>query len=170
MRHMCKRTTLHIMTNDDKIKDSEQFVARHYREGVFSKRAAWQRLGIPAMHRWNITRGIAAAAILGVITASACLYLFDRPQSEPQEAKSIEIEMPTESVPAALSAADTPQTLEFDNAPLSEVVDKIETTYKVKIENVPTDDYRLTLRYTGTAKELVETINELLNINLVISE
>lgn len=51
--------------------------------------------------------------------------------------------------------------IEFKDAALKDVVNKIEEVYQVKIENIPESDVRLTLSYEGTAEELIEVINEI---------
>ena len=58
--------------------------------------------------------------------------------------------------------------LEFTDAPVSRVVQKIENVYGVRLSNLPPDDPRLTLSYTGTAADLVETINTMLGCDIRI--
>lgn len=60
--------------------------------------------------------------------------------------------------------------IDFTDAPLGDVVKDIERIYGVKISNIPTETYSLTLHYEGDASELVTIINELLNINLQIED
>jgi hypothetical protein len=65
---------------------------------------------------------------------------------------------------------DVAQRITFDDAPLSEVIIKIQETYNVTITNIPTEEHRLTLSYEGTADELIETINDLLGTEMKIQE
>lgn len=60
--------------------------------------------------------------------------------------------------------------LEFNDAPLSEVVDGVENAYGVTLTNVPEDDLRLTLSYEGTAQDFIETVNELLGTEIRIEK
>ena len=69
------------------------------------------------------------------------------------------------------TGVDVSRKIEFTDAPLADVVKEIERVYEVHVVNVPEmGDYRLTLSYEGTAKDLVETINELLGTSLGIGE
>ena len=52
------------------------------------------------------------------------------------------------------------------------VVDRIREVYGVEVVNLPdnADNYRLSLHYEGNPMELVETINDILDINMTIKE
>jgi hypothetical protein len=75
----------------------------------------------------------------------------------------------TTSTPAS-AQADRVIVIEFTDAPLTDVVARIEAEYGVKVENVSAETYKLTLRYEGNAADLIDTINELLNTNLTIAD
>lgn len=156
------------MTNKNKYEESEQFVARHYKPGAFSSASAWRRMGLSG-HSFRIGRwrAVAAASVLAVLTVSACIYFTKTAINEPKVAA------PTQTVqqPKHTSAATAEvKVIEFDDAPLADVVAKIEETYGVKIGNIPSEDYRLTLRYEGTAADLIATINDILDTNLTIAQ
>lgn len=164
-----------MMENDKKQSTQQQesleFVTRHYRAGAFSAEDGLERLsaehGIESKERqWWRGRGIAAAAVVGaVLVASAAIYTFIA-KAPANDGKDVNIEQ----VNTAVDAANISQKIAFNDADLATVVKEIETVYGVNIENVPTESYRLTLSYEGTAKDLVETINDLLDIQLKIAE
>ena len=155
------------MSEEKKFNDSLRFVSRHYRRGAFSRSDAWRRLGIaPTGMSWRISRTAAAIVAAVVLTASACMLkwglpAFDR-QPEATTPTVIERQAPT------TSAAEISQKIEFNDAPLADVVARIERVYDVRIADVPEGEYRLTLSYEGTAEDLIETINELLGTQMHI--
>lgn len=154
------------MTTKDKHNDSERFVTQHYEHGRFDEDAAWKRLGIGGRrsHRWGI---VAAASVAAVLTVSACIYFMNMKQNVPTVIPAESTVAPTTK---PVTAQNKIEVIEFSDAPLTDVVSKIEEVYGVRIENVPTEEYRLTLRYEGTAADLVSTINDILETNLIIAE
>ncbi len=150
------------------IDNNIKFVVRHYRRNAFAPRRAWTRMGL---RKQSGTRSIlkiaAAAAVLVAVTATAAVLIRNAyfSNSSPEEIRNIQ---PTlqESPLATVHAID------FDNAPLPIVIDRINEVYGIEITNLPADagSHRLTLHYEGNAAELVETINEILDINLLIKE
>lgn len=139
------------------------FVAKHYRTGKFNADKGWKRLGI-ARKFWN-WKMISAAAAVGVVVVSATAfavyenYFVD---TQPQQ----EITTNT-AAPAYLVKA-----IDYENAPLPRVIESIENTYEVRISNIPQDAerYNLSLHYEGNAFDLVETINDILDINLMVED
>jgi hypothetical protein len=157
------------MTKKEKYEESERFVAQHYERGAFSEAAAWRRMGLQVRRpsRWRM---VAAASVLAVLTVSACIYYFKAKFSEPQVVAPTTQQAVQTAPQSAPIAATESKVIDFDNAELVDVVLQIEKTYGVKVVNVPTEDYRLTLHYEGTASDLVDTINDILDINLAIEE
>lgn len=150
---------------DKKMNESVEFVARYYREGAFSARRGWRQLGLTTLQWWR-TRWAAAAAVVVALTATAGIYAYTT--SSPSEARQPEAASVTEKV---TPIEEVSRKIEFADTPLVDVVKEIERVYEVHVVNLPEDgDYRLTLSYEGTAKDLVETINELLGISLRIEE
>ncbi|MDE6100234.1 MAG: DUF4974 domain-containing protein, partial [Paramuribaculum sp.] len=84
----------------------------------------------------------------------------------------IETAGPAASVEEAVAPEKQIRTIDFENAPLEEVVARISEVYGVSITDVPAEasDYRLSLHYEGNVVDLVGTINELLAIDLKIVE
>ena len=64
------------------------------------------------------------------------------------------------------------KTIDFENAPLSDVVKKIESIYDVKVEGVPTstEGYELSLHYEGTPTDLISVINDILGTEMIVTE
>lgn len=78
----------------------------------------------------------------------------------------------TEVVSPATHGENIVRVIDFENAPLPVVVDKISRTYDVEITGLPEspDDYKLSLHYEGTASDLVETINEILGTEMTVTQ
>lgn len=139
------------------------FVAKHYRRGLFSARTAWRGLGIGPSAFWRRMR--VAAAVAAVVAVSATAAIIYREYSAPEAVQ--------QDVPAKVcSPLEEVKAIDFENAPLAEVVDKIEAVYGVKVENLPSDadGYALSLHYVGSPVELVDVINDILGTRMTVSE
>ncbi|MCM1110061.1 MAG: DUF4974 domain-containing protein [Clostridium sp.] len=150
-----------------KFRESLDFVVRHYRENSFIPKP----LAMVGFRRpWYRRPAAAAAAVAVVLAASACaIYFVNTVQSVPATVEPAVQTAVSPLVETALPASPTTSLrIEFDDASLADVVKHIEQTWDVKIGNLPKEDYRLTLSYEGNAADLIETINELLNIDLRI--
>lgn len=152
---------------NSKTEESIDFVTLYYCKGAFDADRALRMIRfLPAVPWWR-RRGVVAAAIGGALVASAAVFTYIVPDREDGD------RVPTEQVdtPAAKTSAPVLEIkkIEFADAPLSRVVEEIESVYSVKVTNVPVDgDYHLTLSYEGTAEDLVETINDLLGTSLAV--
>lgn len=141
------------------------FVARHYREGAFSERDAWRRLGIDVeprvsrWRRWRVAAGIAVAVALG---ATAALVAY-RPAT-PEPAAAVQTAPPVDLI-------HTPHPITFDNATLPQVVAEIKKVYDVELSGLPADPERIvvTMHYDGSAADLVATLNDTFDLNLKIT-
>lgn len=145
-----------LMTMKDNNID---FVARHYRRGAFSAVSAWCRLGIVSPARWY-KRAAAAVAVTAVLGATAAfLYRQYDTSSEIHAVPEVQVE-----------SRYTVLVIDFDNAPLTEVVDRIESVYGVKVTGMPScpDTYMLTLHYEGNADDLITAINDILDTHMGI--
>lgn len=145
-------------------KDNIRFIARHYKPGMFSASKGWRRLGIAAASSWRRVRTAAAVAAAICLTASAA-YLYHDYRSDRHPA--------TESA----APADTPPTLavreiDFENAPLPKVVERIREVYGVEVSGLPEnpEEYVLSLHYEGNVNALLESINEILDTNLKVKK
>lgn len=140
-----------------------RFVASRYRQGAFSTEKAWRRLGFETQSWWTKSKIAAAVACLVFLSVSAALVVQRHYEGNAPATKAVNAE---ESEPSM----DTVSVLDFDNAPLTEIVAEIQRVYGVEVSNLPEDasTYNLTIHYEGNACELVERINELLGTNLEI--
>lgn len=156
-------------TENRKFQESLDFVCNHYCNDAFNLKQSARILNIPSYKNIRIRRWLAAAASVAVILTVAAAY-WVIPSAKPDTHS----EQPDVSSLVEANNTETfPETamLEFENTPLSEIVSEIETTYGVTVTNQPTDtSVRLTLSQSGTAAELIETINDLLSTKMQVEK
>lgn len=154
------------MSENKKIDESLNFVSRYYEDGSLMPRQGWYRFRLThSMPKWR--RNVAAACIGAVVmVASASVYyVMTSSTSEREEPGMVTtVVETTEQTPYKVAK------IQFTDAALKDVVKEIEKTYGVKVANVPEEETRLTISYEGNAYDVVETINDLLGINLKIEE
>lgn len=141
------------------------FVAKYYRQGLFNTEKALRKIR-PTIHKvWSLPRIAAASCIIVVLGATAAL-LIRNSYSE----KSVNIENTIDVTSVPLESIS--KVIDFDDAPLPVVIEQINLIYVVEIVNIPADadEYRLSLHYEGNVIDLLETINEILGINLEIKK
>lgn len=139
------------------------FVARHYREGLFSVKDGWRRLGLGMSVRMRRYRIAAAVSAVVVLSASATiLYHEYRAGSVPEKTETMQTVNPMAEV----------KVIDFENAPLPEVIGEIEAVYGVRVGGVPEspEHYELSLHYEGTPTDLISTINEILGTQMTVTE
>ncbi len=143
--------------------DEIDFVARHYRENCFKADRGWQRLGFKSVSYPRIFRAAAAVALGAVLTASAAL-LYREFSTDRVQPESTTTEMS--------NSLATVKVIDFDNASLPAVIEKIEEVYDVKVENLPEapEGYTLSLHYEGSPTDLIQTINENLGTGMTVNE
>ena len=141
------------------------FVVSKYRKGAFNAEQAWRKLGIRKPFHWRRFNIAASVAIAIVLTASAAIYT-RLAYTDSAESPARQTEVPAAQPLAAVVSID------FEDAPLSEVAAKIESTYGVKVSglNEENGSLHLSLHYEGTATDLVNTINEILGTDLTVRE
>lgn len=139
-----------------------KFIADRYKKGRFSTDKAWNSLGIRPFSIWRKYRVAAAVSAAVVLTASAAIIY--KASTAPSISSGTEVTAPIEADKDVVKAID------FENTPLTVVVEKINETYNVKVTGLPEspEEYRLSLHYEGTASDLVETINEILGTELTV--
>lgn len=140
------------------------FIVRHYRHGSFDTSKALKRLGFRNARTWSSTRIAATLALAIVVSATAAVFIYRNMT-------------PSQVQPEATTIQDTPVTaksmvIDFEDTSLPEVIDRIEQVYGVEVKDIPENaaDYRLSIHYEGTAGDLIETINDILNTNLSLAE
>lgn len=138
-------------------KDSFGFVIRHYRFGAFRPVLRFVPTTI-----WRTRRIVAAAMVAFVLTAGACTLWF------------VSSDRRTENVVESIenhSQINEIKILEFNDAPLDVVIDAVEHNYGVRVSGYePDENIRLTIRFEGTADELIEAINTIEGTHLSIHE
>ena len=147
------------------MKDNKDldFVTQHYRHGRFDTAAGWRRLGIAATLRRHMLR--VAAAVAATVILSATAVVLYRGYS----GRSVQ---PSTVQASAVSPLAEVRVIDFENAPLTEVIDRIEAVYGVRVENLPDSpgDYVLSLHYEGTPADLIAVINDILGTAMTVVE
>lgn len=141
------------------------FIARRYKKGRFSPDAGWNRLGIAPVSKWRRYRVAAAVAATVILSATATiLYREYRMEDVPQQTMPVKTQ--------TISPLAEVKVIDFENAPLPEVVKKIESVYGVKVEGVPAspEGYVLSLHYEGTPTDLISVINDILGTEMSVAE
>lgn len=141
------------------------FIARRYKKGRFSPDAGWRRLGIVHVSGWRRYRVAAAVAAMVILTATATIlyreYGIDK--------------VPVQTVPVTtktISPLAEVKIIDFENTPLPDVVEKIESVYDVNVNGLPAspEEYVLSLHYEGTPTDLISVINEILGTQMTVTE
>ncbi len=125
--------------------------------------SGWRRLGIGGGMIWRRFRVAAAVAAIIVVSATAAVvYRQYHVADDVRDTVTAPVVSPLEEV----------RVIDFDNASLEDVVNKIEATYGVEVSNLPADgeQYALSLHYQGNPAELIEVINEILGTEMTVSE
>ncbi|MDE6548231.1 MAG: hypothetical protein K2L22_04455 [Muribaculaceae bacterium] len=142
-----------------------KFIARHYRKGIFAMEPALRRVKGRKAAWWSRSRIAAACAAAAIFTASAAIIVYHNHFTEAESPVTV-------TGQPARPAAEIVRVIDFEQAPLTEVVAKIREVYGVEVTNLPTDadQYELSLHYEGSALDLVETINDILDTDMKVSE
>ena len=141
------------------------FIAKHYREGLFNADIALRKFKPIIRKIWSWQRIAVASCIIIVLSAGAALLFRETFYTD----NPIEIEN-NQSPVLPLEAIS--KVIDFEDAPLPTVIDQINLVYNVTIVNIPikAEDYRLSLHYEGNVVDLIDSINEILGINLEIEK
>lgn len=147
--------------NSDKEID---YVARHYKHDAFSKSRAWRHMGIGRRFKLRYSH-VASIAVLVSLSVVASIVIRNN-YVERENRETVQTEQSAVSAPHS----DLITAIEFDNAPLPDVIKAIESTYGVELGNIPQDaaKYRLTLYYEGDVENLVSTINDILELDIEV--
>ncbi len=142
-----------------------KYIAKYYRKGLFAVEPTLRRIRGTKTVWW--TRWRIAAACIGatILTASAAFFVrhhyFSTSPTEMEQTS-----------PTSIPAAQIVRAIDFEDAPLPVVVAKIKEVYGVDVVNLPADasDYSLSLHYEGSALDLIDTINDILDTEMTIQE
>lgn len=142
-----------------------KFITKHYRKGLFAVEPALRRIKPIASGWWTRSRIAAACIATTILTATATIFIHNNyylnhpAEFEQNEHSSIPVEKIV-------------RTIDFENAPLPIVVAKIREVYGVDVVNLPdnAEEYTLSLHYEGSAIDLVDTINDIVDTEMIIQE
>lgn len=150
--------------------DSINFVARFYRKNSFDVQKGWHSLGLVRVGRFRWLRIAACVAVVAALGVSAMIFISRSAKQE--DAPKVEPEKPEVTTPVEKEVAPEIHVIDMENAPLPDVIEMIEQTYHVEVTNRPENSraLRLTLHFTGTAGELIESINEIYGLELHLAE
>ena len=142
-----------------------RFIVRHYRKGLFAVEPTLRRIKGTKGVWWTRTRIAAACTAAAILTATAAVFVHNEYRSQSESG------MP-ETEQYTLPAAETVRVIDFEEAPLTRVVAKIREVYGVEVTDLPADpdQYTLSLHYEGSAIDLVETINDILDTDMKVTE
>lgn len=142
-----------------------RFITRHYRKGMFAVEPALRRIKGRASTWWTRTR-IAAACIAAVILSATAAVFVQNYRGQGVDPETATIEQ------TAIPATEIVRVIDFEEAPLTKVVEMIREVYGVEVTNIPSDpdQYTLSLHYEGSAIDLLETINDILDTDMKVSE
>lgn len=162
------RSVLDLIFNSISIMDIDReidFIAKYYKEGLFNADKALRQLKPKIRKAWSWPRIAAVSSVIIVLGATAALLIRNSYYSKP----TVEIENPS-STNAPLESVS--KVIDFDDAPLPVVIDRINSVYDVEVINIPADadEYRLSLHYEGNVLDLLEAINEILGTDLEIEK
>lgn len=140
------------------------FVAKHYKKGLFNIETALYKIKGLRKNNRTLPKVAAISSIVVAIGATAAILITNSYNS-----KEIESNVPVIEKESPMLVSHV---IDFDDAPLSVVVEQINLIYGVNIENIPkdADELYVSIHYEGTALDLVETLNEILGTNLKIIE
>lgn len=149
------------------MKDNKDidYIAKHYQAGRFAVEPALRRIRPEALRRWTPMRIAAALAAAIVLSATAAVlvhndFFIDSTPAAVQE--------PAETV----AAEAVVRVIDFEEAPLPVVVEKIKDVYGVEVTGLPenAEDYILSLHYEGSSTDLLETINDILETDMTVKK
>lgn len=141
-----------------------EFIARHYRKGLFTIEPALYRIKGFRKKFWTFPKIAAVSSIVITIGATAAILITNSYNSS-----EIETEAP---IIENISPALVSHVIDFDDVPLTTVVEQINLVYGVEVENIPinADEIYISLHYEGTASDLIETINEIVGTQMRIKQ
>ena len=148
------------------------FIAKHYKAGLFDTEKTLSKIKKSIRKVWSFQRIAGIVCIIAVLGATAGVIINNSnkldQKNETQEVP-VELEIPgnREEPKETIS-----KIIDFDNAPLSVVINRIQEVYDVEVKNIPedADEYKLSLHYEGNVYDLIETINDILGTKLEIEK
>ncbi|MDE6697050.1 MAG: hypothetical protein K2K25_09220 [Muribaculaceae bacterium] len=141
------------------------FIAKHYHKGLFAIGPTLRRIKGGKTPWWTPQRIAAACIAAAILTATASILVHNYRISD-IEPETTNVELST------IPASEIVRVIDFEKASLPEVVAKIREVYGVEVYDIPSepDQYTLSLHYEGSALDLVETINDILDTDMKVTE
>ena len=145
------------------MENNIDFIARHYRKGAFSTVRALKRLNPARVEHLRRLRIAASVALVVGLSAVAAIIYNDYIAGVPAA--------PASEVMSA-SPLETVKVIDFEDASLHDVINRINEVYSVRVVNVPADAdvYHLSLHFEGNPVDLVAAINDILGTDMSIAE
>lgn len=142
--------------------DNIDYIAARYRDGLFKVKPALERITSKKSSWWSPFRIAAASAAVVVLSATAAVVVHYHNISEAEPVESIVQPSPVMAI----------KIIDFENTPLPTVVEKIKEVYGVEVTGIPEnpENYVLSLHYEGTASDLLDTINDILDTEMEIEK
>lgn len=144
--------------------DEVKYIASHYREHRFVVEPALRRIK-PVDRWWSPIKIAAASIVVAVLGVTATVIV-----------RNIVFTDNTVSVESGMSVETKTEqavrVIDFEETPLPVVVERIKEVYGVEIIDVPENagGFRLSLHYEGSADDLLETINDILDTKMKIKQ
>lgn len=138
-------------------ENSFNFIVRHYKKGAFAHRkGVWNYTnGFPWWKR-HIVAATISLFILTISTFAAIYFTSDKPDTPAKQTVEVKRAIPETSL-------STPMRIEFEDAPVSEIVKAIEDTYNISIKDVPSTEKKLTISFEGDCDDILDMLNQLLD-------
>lgn len=150
-------------------RDSIDFVARYYRKDSFNPAKSLKELEISPVRRFRWLRIAACVTGIAAVGVSAMILISrsETPRADVKAEEKNKIEAGAEKV-----VEPEIHVIDLEDTPLAKVIETIEQTYHVAVTNRPEDrgELRLTLHFTGSADELIESINEIYDLELKVTK
>lgn len=141
------------------------YIARNYREGSFNTETTLRRLKGKNKRILTPFRLVAASLAFIVLSAVAGVLIYKTNSFEEGENKAHAQITNNDNLTIIKS-------IDFEDAPLPDVIEKIKETYNIEIIDLPqnNEEYRLSLHFEGNIEDLIDVINETLKTELKIKE
>ncbi len=142
-----------------------RYIAKHYRKGLFATDSALRRIKGVDRPWWTPAKIAAASVVVVVMGATATVLIRNSHINEtPTSIEQVQ--------PSVIPSEAVVRVIDFEETPLTVVVSEIRNIYGVEVTNLPANaaEYKLSLHYEGSAADLVETINTILDTDMEIKE
>ena len=146
------------------VQKEVEFIAGHYKEGLFAAEPALYRIKGFKKRFLTVPKIAAISSFVIAIGAMAAILI-----TKPYDHKETGTGIPAIEKVSPVSVS---RVIDFDDVPLTAVVEQIRLIYNVDVTDMPqdADELYVTIHYEGTVSDLIETLNEILGTNMRIKE